>query len=100
MAGLGRIKNVRGGLLSDQNSHCWVLSPETQSKSCHHTPDPSRTFFFSWQDEHSDSPSLVSVFLSANWDGEAPPEAVRIQEGVLGGGRPTPTELCGNEICI
>lgn len=43
MVGLGRIKNVRGSLLSDRNSHCCVLSPETQSKSSHHTPHPSWT---------------------------------------------------------
>lgn len=46
---------------------------------------PPGLSFLSWQDEHSDSPSLVSVFLSANRDDEAPLEGVRIQEGVLGG---------------
>lgn len=28
MAGVRKIKNVRGALLPGRNLHCWILSPE------------------------------------------------------------------------
>lgn len=67
MAAVGKIKIVEGGLLPDRNSHCWVLSPETQNKSYHHTLEPPSACGPSWQGEHWDS-SLLSVFLSVNWE--------------------------------
>lgn len=58
MAGLGRIKNVREGLLSDRNSHCWVLLKHKARVVTTH-PIPPGLSFLSWQDEHLDSSLLV-----------------------------------------
>lgn len=68
MADLRKIKNVRKDPLPDRNLHYWVISPETESKSCHLSLElhPS----YPLQDERWDS-SLVSVFLPTNWDDES-----------------------------
>lgn len=76
MVGLGRIKNVRGSLLTEIRTAMFsLLKHKAGVVTTHHIP-PGLPLL-SWQDEHSDSSSLVSVFLSTNWDDEAPLEAFR-----------------------
>lgn len=54
-----------------------LLKHKARVVTMHHIP-PGLPLL-SWQDEHLDSSSLVSVFLSTNWDDGAPLEAFRMQ---------------------